>query len=252
MTGLTVNPTFGTPPAAGAANVFSVPPPLMSPAGGWYHSEMNRILAAPVPARLPTVTQQQGPSFTSQLSDASMALSIAGTGMQFLGAYYGAKQQQHELKSQALAAEFEATMSSINARLAESDANAILAAGRDEANRSAMQYQQLKSATKVSSAAHGVQAGVGSAAEVQASIELAKQVDALTINKNTVRAAGNARIQARNQRNQSALSLVSAGNLRSTAGSISPFAAGTGSLLSGLGSLGRQYAADRRFDSRSR
>ena len=90
-------------------------------------------------------------------------------------------------------------------------------------------------------AAAGIQGGVGSAAEVVASIDLAKETDQLAITKNAVRAASAARTGRVAQMNQAMLSGVSAVNLRSSASSMSAgLAAGT-SLLGSAGAVSRNW-----------
>lgn len=122
-----------------------------------------------------------------------------------------------------------------NARLAELDAQQILRAGRSRIGQITAQAGQVKARQRVSAAARGVDVGQGSAAEVQATTDLVKEIEAMTITKDSVRAAGATRLQARGYEAQSLLSGVSAGNLRRSANSISPAMAGAGSLLSSAG-----------------
>lgn len=173
-------------------------------------------------------------------------LQVSGALMGAIGAFYAADSAKHQLKSQALAAEFEQSMSAINARNAEADAQSVLEAGAQEIAQVTAQYGQEKAALQASTASRGVVSGVGSAAELAASVELAKQVDALTINKNRVRAAGQARMRAADMRSRGLLAGTSANNLRSSAGSINPYLAGSGSLLSAAGNVAATYAYNRR------
>lgn len=166
----------------------------------------------------------------AQISAVGAYGQIAGALMSAVGGYFSALAKKDQLKSQALSAEFQAFMSQMNARQAEEDAQAILAAGRSQIGMATMQRGQEKSRRKVSAAARGVVGNVGSAAEVLATEDLMKEIEAMTINQNTVRAAGQARMQGVNYGNQSLLSGVSAGNLRRTAGSISPGLAASTSL----------------------
>lgn len=166
--------------------------------------------------------------------------SVTGTLLGALGNYYSTKSQQHELKSRALDAEFAASMANLNARAAEDDAQAEIEAGQDEKARLTAQYGQAKSDARASAAARGV--GGASVAEQLASIELAKEVDSLTITRNSVRAANRRRAEAVNYRNQGALGRVSANNLRGTAGSLSPYANAGAGLLSGAGQLASNWA----------
>lgn len=168
-------------------------------------------------------------------------LQLGGSLMSAVGGYYAAESQKSQLKSQALSLEHEASMSRLNARMAENDAQAIEEAGREEAGQVALRYAQEKGAYRASVGASGIVAGFGSTAEVAASIDLAAEVDALTINRNAVRAAGARRVAATDLRNRGAMAEISAGNVRATAGSIRPRAALAGSLLSSSGMLASQW-----------
>lgn len=178
----------------------------------------------------------------SGLGGAGFALSAFGAAYNAVGAFFGAKSQQKQLESGALSAEHEASIANLNARAAESDAQAILAAGQRDVGLTGLRYAQEKGSSAASAAARGVQAGVGSAAEVQASIEFAKQVDQMTITADSVRSAEAQRTRATDLRNRSALSLTSARNLRRTARSINPWSSAAASLLGGGGQLASQAA----------
>ena len=186
------------------------------------------------------------------LSSFGFLTSIAGAGLAAVGNFYAVKSQQNALKSEALSAEFAASMSALNARAAEQDAQAITEAGNREQSRVSQQYGQAKGAARAAMAGRGIQGGYGNAAEVQASIELAKQLDMNTINSNAVRASNAARTQAVNERNQSLLAGVSAANLRGTAGSLDPFSAGATSLLNSASGISQQWLARERFRNKDR
>jgi hypothetical protein len=173
-------------------------------------------------------------------------MSIAGALTGAIGSFYSAKNQQYQLKSQALSLEFERSIANINARAAELDAKHILEAGRHQKALVTLQAGQVKASQRVSQAAAGIQGGVGSAAEVLASTELAKRLDSLTIDANTARAAMAARSRAVNFQNQSLLTGVSAQNLRDSAGSISPFMAAGTSLLGSASRVASRHVANRR------
>lgn len=173
-------------------------------------------------------------------------LSAGGSIMSVIGTYFAAQTQKGQLKSQALSMEHEAAISRINARVAEQDAQAIEEAGREEAGNLALRYAQEKASHRASVGGSGVRIGHGSAAEVAASIQLAAEMDAITLNKNTVRAAGQRRMQATDTRNRGALADISANNLRATAGSVNPGLVATGSLLSQFGRGTNDYLRRRR------
>lgn len=172
------------------------------------------------------------------------AMSIfAGGVMSAIGAYYQAENQKLQLKSQASAADFASRIASINARNAEADAQFAIEAGRRESALYSLRAAQQRAATTVSLGARGIQAGVGSAAEVQASNELAKRLDLQAIDTNTLRQSQAIRRQALNERQQAMLGRVSAGNLRASARSILPWAGAAGQLLGTTGQAASIYGS---------
>jgi adenine-specific DNA methylase len=186
------------------------------------------------------------------LSDFGIWTSMAGAALSAVGNYYAVKSQQAALESQALSMEHQATMSAINARAAEMDAQAIIEAGNREQSQVSAQYGQIKAGERAATAGRGIQAGVGSAAEVQASIEYAKQADVYQVNSNAVRAAAAARAQSVNATNESNLARVSAANLRGTASSLNPYLAAGTSLLSSASGISQQWLARNRYSNKAR
>jgi hypothetical protein len=200
------------------------------------------------------------------LGNAGPVLQIAGMASQAIGSYYNAKIQQSQLRaqsdtlryqsrSQSMSLQFQKDMATLNAELSEADAQQILLSGEREAGKVSRAYGRAKSSNRASMAARGVQLGEGSTAEVDASIELAKQVDMLTINANRVRAAEAARMQRINYANQAMMSGVSASNvatmgelsaanLASSADSISPFGQAFSSLLGNAGNVANTWYRD--------
>ncbi len=192
------------------------------------------------------------PSSYDSMASAAFLISLGGAGLQAVGNFYAVKSQQAQQRSQALASEFQQSMSALNARAAEEDAQAITEAGNREQSRVAAQYGQLKASERAATAGRGIKAGVGSAAEVQASIELAKQLDVFAVNSNAVRAANAARTRATNDQIQGRLAGVSAANLRDTAGSLDPYVAVAGSLLGSGAGISQQWLARERYRNTSR
>ena len=187
------------------------------------------------------------------LETTANVLAVAGLVTSAIGSFYAAESQKSQLKSQRLSAEFAESIANLNARAAEADAVAIFAAGRRRRAQVGLKFGQVKGATVVSAAARGVQAGVGSAAEIAASVELASQVDALTIDANTFRATSAARRRAIDFRNQALLAGVSAQNLRGSERGISPglqafttLLGGAGPVASGIAQRSRGPAASAR------
>lgn len=178
------------------------------------------------PAAAPSSTMATG----DFLSTFGTFLGFAGMVNAAIGAYAEAESAKYQARSQAMDLELQASMSQINARAAEQDANAILDAARKESGALSAEYGQIREQNLLTQATSGV-TGEGSAAEVQASIELARQQDTMQIDANAVRAAAARRAEATNQRNAALMGGVSARNLRGTAASISPAMAATTSIL---------------------
>lgn len=166
-------------------------------------------------------------------------LQIGGSLLGTIGTYYAAKSQAHALKTQAQDLEFYESMSAINARNAEREAQDILRRGADDISLLGLKYAQERSRFAVRAGAAGVDPTTGSAGEVAASVELSRRIETYLAGIDRTRAASAARFQATDIRNRGALAGVSAGNLRSSAAGINPFGEAFGTLL---GSAGR--AAD--------
>lgn len=183
---------------------------------------------------------QSNPGQNAQL--AGIALTAASTAMSMVGSFYAVKSKQYELKAQASALDYQKTMAGINASMAEGQAMAIMESGQREIGRYSMQAGQLKSSRIASTAARGVQGGVGSAAEVIASGDVVKQIDMLTMNANTVRAAEAQRMQAQNIRASALMMGAQAEGLRKTGQSMTPWVGGLTGLLSGGSQVAMQTA----------
>ncbi|HUW16348.1 MAG TPA: hypothetical protein VMW94_04660 [Actinomycetes bacterium] len=175
------------------------------------------------------------------LGAAGIGLQAAGAVSSAIGAFYSVKANQYQAKSQASALEFQQQLSWINARAAEKDAQRTLLAGQREAGRVGQQYAQLKAATLTRQAAAGIQTGVGSAGEIAASIEVAKQADQLAITRNSVHEANASRTGRVNALNRGRMAGVSAGNLRSSAGAMNPALSGATSLVGGAGRVASSW-----------
>ena len=164
-------------------------------------------------------------------------LAVAGLVTAAIGSFYEAESQKFRLKSQALSLDFQRNIANINARAAEQDVAAIFAAGRRRLAQRTLQLGQVRGAQVTATAARGIQAGRGSAAEIAASIRLATIVDALTIDANTFRAASAARRRQVAFENQALLAGVSAQNVRGSERSIIPGLQAFTTLLGGAGPL---------------
>jgi hypothetical protein len=174
-------------------------------------------------------------------------LAIAGMASSAIGAYYSAKTQQYQLNSQALTMDFQKSMSELNAKNAEFTAQTILESGQRQIGAATMRAGNIKGSAKASMAARGIQAGVGSAADVIATTDLIKEVDVNTINARSVQAAEAQRMQKVNLENQAMMSGVSADNARMGASTINPFMSTTGSLLGSASTVATAYYSDKRM-----
>ena len=132
-------------------------------------------------------------------------------------------------------------MDAINASQAELSAQSIQEAGKTQVQQYTMRAGQEEASQQVATAARGVDLGSASAVDQRASQDVVKQLDVLTINSNTARAAAAQRTQATNYSNESLLTNVSAQNVRASANSISPGLAATTSLLSSASGVASQW-----------
>lgn len=173
-------------------------------------------------------------------------VALIGALMGAVGGYYDAKSQRYQLASQASALDFQADISRQNARIAEMEANDIMRAGELEAGRSGMAYGQARGALRTSIGASGVLGGVGSAAEIGASLDLAKELDAMQINSNRVRGAVGARLQRQSLLTEAAISGANAQSARYARDSIHTGRAVTTSLLGAATGVSSSWYGNRR------
>lgn len=152
-----------------------------------------------------------------------MAAQGAGLASSVVGSYYGARQQKSSLN-------FQADIADINARMAESSAQIELQRGQQQVGAITAKAGQVKSSQRAAMAANGIDLGVGNAAEVLATTDLTKEVDANTAQANAVRSAWGYRTQASNMMTEAQMK-------RSTSDSISPWGAAATSLLGGATSV---------------
>ena len=227
--------------------------PPQGPGRSWLStaSDLDAVGPASPKAPAPGGTGLAGFSY-GQIAEFGQMLGIGGTLMSAAGAYYSAEASRYQLKSQSLDLEFQKTQAGLNARAAEGDAQQILEDGKEEVGRVGLQYREVKGASRAAIGASGVQAGVGNAAEVQASIEYAKEVDSITVNANAVRAANAARTRSVNYRNQGLLAGTAAKNAMTMRRAISPAGNAGISLVGGAGDVARSWAAFQRDSARYR
>lgn len=182
------------------------------------------------------------------LMTGGMIMSAFGAVNSAIGSYYAAESQKNQLKMQAQNQRFAAQMSAINARQSEFAAQQATLAGQRQIGRYTMEAGQRKASARTAMAARGIQAGVGSAAEVMASMDLMKEVDRLTMDTNIVRQAEALRAQQTNYMTQAVMQGTSANNILATANTISPFSATFSSMLGSAASIGGTWAQQLRMN----
>lgn len=164
---------------------------------------------------------------TSAMGYAGLASSIIGA----IGDYQLARTQAKATKSQL---RYQRDMALINARMNERTAQSILDAGQKQVGRLTMRAGQVKSSQRVAMAANGIDLGEGSAAEIQASTDLVKEIDTNTIEANAIRSAWGVRTQGVNYSNEATM-------LDATADSISTRQAGNNALLTGATGVAKSW-----------
>ena len=183
---------------------------------------------------------------------AGIGLMVVGAAQQAMAAYYAAKSQKRQLRFQANELKFQQYMTSVNARRAEMEAMDRLRAGQVQAMQQTLQAGQVKAAQKVGLAASGVEAGSGTIQDILNSTDFMKEVDKATIDSNTARAVGAARMQAGDLRAQGAILGGQAGMLMAARRAISPWPAIT-TMLVGQAAQGAmmysQYRREERYYS---
>ena len=189
-------------------------------------------------------------SFAQGVGQAGNVLAIAGAATSVVGAYYQVDAVRYQAKSQAIDLELQKTLANINARAAELDAQQQIRASHQAAGRSDLQYKQIQASVRVAQARGGVQAGVGSAKEVQASITYAKEADRIAITANGVRAANNSRLRAAGLRNQAIAAGTAASNARIGGNLAQPWMASLQTILGSGAQVGKAWVAGQRSQRR--
>lgn len=185
-----------------------------------------------------------GVSAAANLGMAGLVSTVGGVATSALGSYNSTQSQKSSLG-------FQANMARINADIANSSANTVeafgqtnadmalatgefnstiaelgaqsaLSAGQDQVAAQTMKAGQVKGTQRATMAANGVDINQGSAAEVQDTTDIIKDIDSRTIQGNAMRAAWGyraqgleAQMQASNQAfNAKAQATMQARNLR--------------------------------------
>ena len=164
---------------------------------------------------------------TGQMAQTALIAQGAGSAMSAVGSYYGAKTQKNNLAMAADAAESNARLAALGAQ------NVFLQRNQEVANLT-LKARQVKGRQRAALAANGVAMDYGSAAEIQASTDIMKEIDLNTLEANAVRSAWGYRTQATNFTNE-------ARTARTTASQINPTGAAVSSLLTGAGSVASSW-----------
>lgn len=161
------------------------------------------------------------------MGEAGRIFQIGGAINSAIGSYYSAQSQQSALR-------FQADMHDINARILEGSAQSALDQGQRQIGQLTLRAGQLKSRQRAAMAANGIDLGEGSAAEVQASTDIMKQIDVNQISLNATLAANGLRTQSVNQTNAAVIG-------RGMASGISPIGSAFTSLLGSAGSVASSW-----------
>ena len=169
-------------------------------------------------------------------------LIVASSAIAATGAFFSEMVKRQQAKAQAQKLEFQAYEYEQAASAATEDAHLLIEAGKDEVSRMSAKVTGAKRQQVAQAGRRGIIAAAGSSAEVRASMEIMRQIDAKTINLNTERQANKRRMEAVNLRNRAMMARTSAANLRDTGKGIAPYlsaltAAGTQALSTYTGLL---------------
>ena len=186
----------------------------------------------------PSGTTPQG---AQKMSAMGNMMAIGGAINNIIGTYYSSKTQEYQFESAKLSYELQRDMSEINARMAENQAQAILLAGENQKGMVTLRAGKIKASQRASQAARGITLGVGSAAEEVATTDLMKEIDSMTINYNSTRAAIAARSQKVNYETSAAMAGVSAAGAGASASMVNPIANAGMSLIGGATSIAQSW-----------
>jgi hypothetical protein len=130
--------------------------------------------------------------------DFATTLQGLGTLSSAVGTYTSASSKQASLNGAA-------SISDINAGLAERQAQQTILAGQRSVQSSRLRTAQLKGRQRASLAANGVDIGVGSALNILGTTDIMGELDAQTIEQNAIQSAWGYRMQATNYTNDANL-----------------------------------------------
>lgn len=169
-------------------------------------------------------------------------VALGGVAVSAISTYFDVATKKVRLKGAAKEKLFEGTVADMQARDYENQAYLEIEQGNAQISLLSQASAHEQSAYVVETVKRGVAFNSGSAAEVKASMELAKQMDVRTIKTNSMRKS-NARMMASvNARNTARFARVSARNLDSQANHMNPWLASLSSAAGAAGQAASLYA----------
>lgn len=182
------------------------------------------------------------------MSAQAAAMIIQGVGAvnQAIGAFYGARSQKLSMKAQASSLEYQQRMSQLNQRIVAREAIEMFQQAQKAIGQATAQMGRTKQQAQASMAARGLQGGVGSTAEVMASLEYDKQLTAMSMNAQAVRQRESMMTQRVDIQNQGLMAGVQASALRMAGKAIMPGQALMASLLGSAGQMAANWAYSQR------
>lgn len=177
----------------------------------------------------------------AQMAQVSLVSQIGGMASSGIGAFYGAKSQQAALAGQAGILDANASLAKTQAKMAEAAAYYALDQGQKRVGAVTMKYGQVKGAQRARLAANGVDLGDGSAAELQASADLMKEVDALTISADATRESLRYKAQGIAAESQATAYGAEATMRRGAGEGISPFGALASTIVGSAGTVASSW-----------
>ena len=168
-----------------------------------------------------------------------MGLSAASTanvglGLQAFGAGASAFGSYNTATAQKSVLNYESSVATNNATLANYQANVAQQVGDQQLNNSELRSAQLFGTQRATLAANGVDLGSGSANEVLATTKYMGERDALTIQNNTANQVWGSKTQGQNYTSEAAADSA-------TANAINPRMAAATSLLGGAGTVASNW-----------
>jgi hypothetical protein len=174
-------------------------------------------------------------------------LASAGAINSAIGSYYDSKSYKYQLESQASKLKHDAEMQKIQARQYEFQAMTIMESAQRQIGQQTMQAGQLKSSARATIGASGVDIGYGSTAEIQATNDLMKEIDSLTINSNAIMQQQEALKRKQALESQSDLTNLASQSLLTSASNVSPFRSALSSMLASSSNIYSKYKKEKKM-----